>query len=343
MTGEVNTLKSRHEFLPPEHLILGNSRAMSEVRAKFERLASTDIPVMIRGEAGTGKEILARFIHKRYPGEETPLHKVTPAGRNGWRRSATFVSLPGRSVRGRPEKNIDGATGCIGTLFFDEVADLNAASQRILCQLLQDGWPAPLASPNCVSPLFRVICSTRRDLEQEMKVGQFNRELFYSIHIVTLYLPPLRARSEDIPPLARYFWQSYQDEFESSTPEPSSAFLAALQEHDWPGNIRELAQVMKRYVLMGSEQTAIEELKRDGHHYPALSASAGCGISLKSLAREEARQLERRVIFNTLRETQWNRRKTARALNISYRSLLYKIKEAGLPPKRTDVHREKPN
>lgn len=343
VTGEVATLESRREFLPPEDLILGISGAMNDVRTKFERIAHTDIPVMIRGEAGSGKEILARFIHSRYPGEKTPLHKITPAGRDGWRKSASFVRTLGGNAGARLDKGIDGKLGCIGTLFFDEVADLNVASQGVLCQLLRDGGPSPPASSNCISQLFRVICSTRRDLEQEMKVGQFSRELFYSINVVTLYLPPLRARTEDIPRLARYFWESYQEELQSAAPEPSSEFLAALQEYDWPENIRELTQVMRRYVLMGSERAIIDELREDGRRYRALGSSAGCSISLKSIARQEARKLERSIIFNTLRETQWNRRKAARALKISYRSLLYKIKAAGLPPKRIDVLREKPN
>jgi len=332
-------------LLPPDEAILGASAAMDEVRDKLERIAHTDVPLLIRGEAGSGKETLARLIHKRYPGETTPFHKVRPAGRAGWRKSASFVAPP----EGAGEANGNGHSlsavlerlGCIGTLFFDEVAELNSSSQRSLAHLLHDDGPPGLGSSEFASPLFRVICSTRHDIEREMSFGHFCEDLFYSINIVSLHLPPLRARRDDIPCLARYFWADYREEFGPETPEPADSFLDVLQAHSWPGNIGELAGVMKRYVLLGSGDTIVNELAAKACRRPVRRSSSARGISLKKLTRQKVREVERKIIFKILRETQWNRKRAARALNISYRTLLYKIKEAGVPPKRILVKREK--
>jgi two-component system response regulator AtoC len=344
---DITAVTTRNGLLPPEKAILGASGAMNEVRDKLEKIACTDVPVLIRGEAGSGKEILARLIHRRYPGEATPFHKVSPAGRAGWRKSASFVLSKEEGKNGNGNGHhaheVSGKPGCIGTLFFDEVAELNSTSQRNLTQLLHDDRPPGLAASGYIPPLFRVICSTRHDLERGMSLGNFREDLFYSINIVSLHLPPLRARREDIPGLVRYFWEGYREEFGSDTPAPSTPLLDAFQRYDWPGNIRELAGVIKRYVLLGAGDRIIEELAAKLAPAPAHKGSGVRDISLKKLAKQEAQELERKIIFKTLRETQWNRKRAARALNISYRTLLYKIKEAGVPPKRIVVKREKQN
>lgn len=335
---------TRYRHLPPERVIFGTSRAMNEVREKLERVACTDIPILIRGEAGSGKEILARLVHKRYPGETAPFHRVMPAGQDGWRKSASFA-LP------RDESNPDdnhhevfaGKPTCIGSLFFDEVAELNSASQRSLAHLLHDDGSVGMARVGYAPPLFRVICSTKHDIDREMGLGRFREDLFYSINIVSLHLPPLRTRREDIPLLLQYFWDCYRNEFGSDTCPLSSRLTEAFQEHDWPGNIRELANMMKRYVLLGSEEAIVSELARKADHLPTARPRSDGRVSLKSLARQEAHELERKIILKTLREANWNRKQAARALNISYRTLLYKIKEAGVPPKRITAKRRNQN
>lgn len=342
---EITAVPIRNGALPPEEAILGTSSAMSELQDKLERIAQTDVPVLIRGEAGSGKEILARLIHKRYPGEATPFHRVTPAGRAGWRKSASFVfpqkDLKGSNGNGHSLQEVRPRPGCIGTLFFDEVAELNSTSQRNLTRLLHDDRLSGLGPAGYAFPLFRVICSTTHDIEREMSIGSFREDLFYSINIVSLRVPPLRARQSDIPGLARYFWEGYRENFGLDTPAPSTRLLTFLQGHAWPGNIRELAGVMKRYVLWGSEDQIVDELTANASSLPACEAARARGISLKSLAKQEARDVERKIIFKTLCETHWNRKRAARALNISYRALLYKIKEAGVPPKRIVAKREK--
>lgn len=345
MGREITAVTTRYGLLPPERAILGVSSAMNEVRDKLAKIACTDVPVLIRGEAGSGKEILARLIHERYPGESTPFHKISPAGRAGWRKSTSFMpphnGVKGAGGNGHRVHTVPASPACIGTLFFDEVAELNSTSQRNLTHLLQDDKPPGPGTIDYAPPLFRVICSTRHDLERAMSLGNFREDLFYSINIVSLNLPPLRARREDIPGLVSYFWEGCREEFGSSTPAPSARLMDALQAYDWPGNIRELAGVMKRYALLGSEGKIIDELAAKAGAKPARKALPVRGISLKKLAKQEAREVERQIIFKTLRETQWNRKRAARALNISYRTLLYKIKEAGVPPKRIVLKRER--
>ena len=342
MAEEIAALTTRYGLLPPESVILGVSGAMKEIRDKLEKIAYTDVPVLIRGETGSGKEVLARLLHKKSPGEFTPFHMVSPAGRTGWRTSASFMFSEEQNngangnVQDKP-----GRQGCIGTLFFDDVAELNAASQRHLTQLLYDDRPLGMGASDPPPELFRVVCSTRHDLEREMSLGNFREDLFYSISIVSLPLPPLRARRDDIPGLAWYFWEIYRQELGVNAPAPSTRLVQILQEYDWPENIRELESVMRGYALLGSVDKIAEDLAAK------ISLPAGCkapslrGISLKKLAKQEARELERKIIFRTLRETQWNRKQAARTLNVSYRTLLYKIKEAGVPPKRIVMKREK--
>jgi two-component system, NtrC family, response regulator AtoC len=332
----------RYGYLPPEEVILGRSAAMSEVRDKLERVACTDIPVLIRGEAGSGKEILARLIHSRYPGETTPFHKVTPAGRDGWRKSASFV-IPRDETNGNGHHHhsVPGRPACIGSLFFEEIAELNFVSQRKLAHLLHGDRLPDNGATEYAPSLLRMICSTRHDIEREMRLGNFRQDLFYSINTVSLRLPPLRSRSEDIPGLARHFWECYRNEFGSDAPSPSFRLIEALVSYDWPGNIREFANVMKRYALLGSEEKIVGDLAARACQPAARETAAARGVSLKSLARQQAQEVERGLILRTLRETQWNRKRAAHALNISYRSLLYKIKEAGLPPKRVFVKRER--
>lgn len=345
MAEEIAAVTTSYGLLPPESVVLGVSSAMKEIRDKLEKIAYTDVPVLIWGEAGSGKEALARLIHKKYPGEFTPFHKVSPAGRAGWRQSASFMlseeQINGGNGNAQCLQEGSGRPACIGTLFFDDVAELNAASQRHLTQLLYDDRPPGMGASDYPPALFRVICSTRHDLEREMSVGNFREDLFYSINIVSLPLPSLRARRDDIPGLAWYFWEKYQQDLGLNAPAPSTRLVHVLQEYDWPENIRELAGVMRSYVLLGSVDKIAEDLAAKISLPAGCKASSVRGISLKKLAKQEAQELERKIIFKTLRETQWNRKQAARTLNISYRTLLYKIKEAGVPPKRIVMKREK--
>lgn len=340
MPRDVEAVTYHNRPSPPEGVILGTSLAMEEIRSKLERVARTDVPILICGEPGSGKEILARFVHSKYPGENTSFRTTIPEGSGREQARTSFVRRQEdagvRYLHAAPEK-----TTCIGTIFFDEVAELSAVSQQRLMQFLHDDQPLSLGAAGRSRGSFRVICTTRHDIEQEMLKGSFCEDLFYSISVVSLNLPPLRERREDIPRLVRYFWEHYKEVYGLDRCEPSPRLVGALKQCDWPGNIRELASVIKRYVLLGSEDKIVRGLRAKVCRPPSFERGCSTRISLKSLARREVQDLERTIILRTLQATQWNRRLAAQALNISYRSLLYKIKEAGVPHKRIVGKRER--
>lgn len=322
--------------LPPEELIFGVSKAMDKVREAVERLSHARVPILIQGEGGTGKEVVARIIHRRYPGAETPFLKVSfPES-----RGLNSFPLAAREL-GDPEPSQENEQ-CAGTLFVREVADLPLTWQRKLTRYLHLHEDSSLASGQFGSKRNRprLICTSTLPLEREVQAGKFLREVFYCINVGSLHLPPLRDRRADIPQLARYLWQRYNHEFACHTAEPSAQLVGILRQHDWPGNLRELVSVMKRYVLLGSEEAVFTQLAAGEHLEPSPPFPGENSISLKKVVRQAAREVEQRIIIRTLRDYRGNRKQAARALNISYRALLYKAKDAGVPPKRVPARAE---
>lgn len=317
--------------LPPKAIIFGLSEGMKGLWQIVERVASASVPILISGEKGTGKEVLARFIHSCSPGPAAPFLKVGPPAACG----PAVDGVAFRVEPGRPDgEDGHGSSGDSArrmcTLFVDEVPEVSTDSQLELLQLIQ-GYESFISSGGADIPVtLRVIATSTRELEREVATGKFREDLFSFLSVVTLRLPPLRERREDIPQLANYFWRIYSQRFGRRPDAPSSLLIDHLQQHDWPGNIRELENAMKRYVVLGTE--AIAGIVNSGHSQQTIAFRPAMRhtLSLKELTREAAHELERKIILRTLQETQWNRRRAARALNISYRALLYKIKEGGL-------------
>lgn len=328
--------------MPPEEVIFGTSSAMRHVHKRLDRVAGTDVPILIRGEIGTGKEILARFIHRRYPGEAAAFCRVKHNDGERLHESAGFP-LPGDSPKfdGSHPHPLMGKPVCVGTLYLDDIAEFNAVSQRRLTQLIHDGPSFSVCGEERFHGIFRVICGTQHDISQEMNRGTFREDLFYSINVVSLNLPPLRERREDIPGFVRYFWERYKEEYGSNSFGPSPRLVEAFTKYDWPGNIRELAHVVKSFLFLGSEEKIVNRLNGGRYWLPPPEPLSNTDVSLKSLTRHEVQELERNLILKTLRATRWNRRLAARALNISYRALLYKVKAVGVPHKRIVRDRER--
>ncbi|HZT68988.1 MAG TPA: sigma 54-interacting transcriptional regulator [Terriglobia bacterium] len=316
--------------LPPKATIFGLSEGMKGLWQIVERVASASVPVLILGEKGTGKEVLARFIHSCSPGHAAPFLKLiqhSPDGHNG-DEVAFRLGSGGLDSHEEPGNN-GNSSHRVCTLFIEEVTDLPQDRQHELLKLIQGC--KPFISNGCadIPVTLRVIGASSHDLEQEVAAGRFREDLFSLLSVVTLRLPPLRDRREDVPQLANHFWHIYRERFGSQAAPPSAGLIEHLQQHDWPGNIRELESVMKRYVVLGAEGiTGVTNSGRDQRLHSSDNNTPR--VSLKEMTRQAAHALERKIILRTLQETQWNRRRTARALNISYRALLYKIKEAGL-------------
>jgi two-component system response regulator AtoC len=320
--------------LPSPDVIFGRSDAMKEVQSKIERIKDAAVPVLIRGESGTGKEVIAKFIHTHSSWVNSPFVKVhCPAIPATLLESELFGYEAGsftgadRSKPGRVE------AAHRGILFLDEIAELEPGLQVKLLHLLQDGHIFRIGAQEGRVVDARIICATHRQLEQEIALGRFRQDLFYRINVVTVNLPPLRERKEDIPGMAQHFLCISQQRFNTKVAPLSDEWLERLQEHDWPGNIRELENVIGNYVVLGPEASLPGEPSLIPQTIQRVGIPDGT-ISLRKIGRRAAREAERRVILRVLKSVRGNRKQAARTLNISYRALLYKLKEVGIPPKR---------
>ncbi|MCL6480346.1 MAG: sigma-54 dependent transcriptional regulator [Firmicutes bacterium] len=323
--------------IPPEHIIYGRSEAMQIVRLKVEKVATANVPVLIRGESGTGKEMVAKLLHRHSPWASGPFVKVNcPAIPGTLLESELFGYEKGAFTGAYGTKPGRVEMAHRGTLFLDEVGELEPALQAKLLQLLQDGQFCRIGAQEDKKVEVRVVCATNRQLEDEIEAGNFRQDLFYRINVVNIELPPLRERTEDIPELVDYFLHVYGEKYNRPVKPVSPQLMRQLQKHSWPGNIRELENLMKRYVILGSEEAMTDELMARGPEPSYLDPHlpADGSISLKKLTRQAVLELERKVILQVLEANSWDRKRAARALNISYRALLYKIRQAGLPAKR---------
>jgi len=278
------------------------SPAMRAIEQVITDIAPTEIPVLLVGESGTGKDAVAMQLH-----------------RHSQRRGQVFRKILGSSVT--PEQ-LSFEAGALepGTVYLDEVADLSAAGQtRLLQSLAEREGPGNETAP-------RWISGTTRNLEEGMRSGRFREELYFRLNGVCLRLPPLRHRKEDIPSLAEHFLARFAALFVRPKPAFSAQEMRALQEYDWPGNIRELENAMKKAVVLGGEVFQIVGAESVPEAPPAVTAETA-GVSLKEAARAASRRAERELILKALERTRWNRKRAAMELRISYKALLYKLKQ----------------
>jgi two-component system response regulator AtoC len=315
----------------PEEILFGRSVVMSEVRKRAEKICRTDIPVLIFGEGGTGKEALARWIHAHSPYHTGQFVKVNCAAIPGsLLESELFGYEKGAFTGAHISKPGRVELADQGTLFLDEITDLNLCLQAKLLQFLQDGRFCRIGDEQERSVSTRVICSTSHDLQQEIAANNFRADLFYRINVVWIHLPGLRDRREDIPVMAEYFRGQLQEKFQKESDTFPLELLEHIKKQNWRGNIRELSNAIARYVLLGAEAiTHDPTAKRSGD--ASEIANVARAVPLRWITKEAVREPEKKAILEALRANQWNRRKAAQTLKISYRTLLYKLREAGLP------------
>jgi two-component system response regulator AtoC len=334
--NSVNSLVQSLGEMPPDAVIFGKSEAMQALRNRLEKIASANVPILIEGESGTGKDIVARMIHTGSPWRTGPYVKVNcPAIPGTLLESELFGYEKGAFTGAYGTKPGRVEMAHRGTLFLDEISELDLGLQSKLLQLLQDGQFCRIGAQEDKRVEVRVVCATNRKLEVEIENGTFRQDLFYRINVVNLHMPPLRERRGDIEDLSTYFLEHYNRKYNCRARALSSDLLAVLQKYHWPGNIRELENLIKRYVILGSEDVITADLtaREPEHSMPDLDLNGP--ISLKKVTRQATRDLERKIILKVLQNHHWNRKRAARALNISYRALLYKIRDAGLPPNRS--------
>lgn len=310
------------------YFVRGTSETMRALERTIADIASTDIPILLVGESGTGKEVVALEIHHLSRRRNEPFVKCGCSGLSGDTLSSLLLCGENSSAAG-------AARG--GSLFLDGINHLEPAAQNRLLHLLPDGGGMP--AQGCQN--MRMISSTTRNLEDEMKSGRFGEELYYRINGVHLRLPRLRDRREDIPALLEFFFKKYASLFERPEPKVSESTMNLLLRHEWPGNIRELENMARKIVALGDEHLAIHDLTAEDKakppdHFrdtPKISENGYSRVpsgSLKEAARAASRVAERAMILSQLERTHWNRKRTARDLQISYKALLYKLKQLGL-------------
>ena len=334
-TLSVNALAQSLGELPPDQIIFGNSDIMQAVRSRLGKVAAANVPVLITGESGTGKDIIARLIHGLSPWKVGPYVKVNcPAIPGTLLESELFGYEKGAFTGAFGSKPGRVELAHRGTLFLDEISELDMSLQSKLLQLLQDGQFCRIGAQEDKKVEVRVVCATNRNLEAEIEAGTFRQDLYYRINVVNIRMPALRERRGDIENLAAYFLEYYNRKFNCKARPLSSETLAVLRKYHWPGNIRELENPIKRYVILGHEDVITSDLVAREPDYFNSEISLDGPISLKKMTRQCVRELERKVILKVLQHHHWNRKQAARTLGISYRALLYKIRDAGLPSNR---------
>jgi two-component system response regulator AtoC len=385
LTQEVASLRAQLKEQSRYTMLFGHSHQMQEVRDLIERVSDTDVTVLIRGESGVGKELVARALHEQSLRKDKPFVKVNCAALpTELLESELFGFEKGAFTGAIQHKPGKFEFANHGTMFLDEIGDMSFPLQAKLLQALQDGEFSRLGGKADVHVDVRMITATNCDLESAVASGKFREDLYFRLNVVTITIPPLRERREEIPMLTDHFLKKYSVQynkpFAGITPDLSRLFL----EYEWPGNVRQLENMTKRMVVLGSEVPIVQELQQPAqlHHWPQTSfassaprpsapplqpampppaaaaaasaavavaaapagvgidsvaavaapagASAAGNVSLKDISRTAAREAERELILRMLTRTRWNRKEAAEILGISYKALLYKIKENGL-------------
>jgi two-component system response regulator AtoC len=327
----------------------------------IERVADSDVTVLLRGESGVGKELVARAIHDRSVRRAKPFVKVNCAALpDDLLESELFGHEKGAFTGAATTRVGKFEYADSGTLMLDEIGEMKAGLQGKLLHVLQDNEFTKLGSNKRVAVDVRIIAATNRDLEGMMARSEFREDLYYRLRVIEIVVPPLRERKDEILRLAEFFIGKYSTKYNRANPGLSTALRDALQRYRWPGNIRELENVMKRFAILQDEPALLAELRAPAAARPAhesivttepptvevvpepieaASASNGNGhkqtasqspTSLAEAARLAVLQAERDLIIPTLRKVQWNRRKAAPLLGVSYKTLLNKIKEYGI-------------
>jgi two-component system response regulator AtoC len=335
VSGNVNSLVQPLGEMPPEAVVFGRGEAMQSLRARLLKLASANVPVLIEGESGTGKDIIARMIHSNSPWRTGPWVKVNcPAIPGTLLESELFGYEKGAFTGAYGMKPGRVEMAHRGTLFLDEISELDMSLQSKLLQLLQDGQFCRIGAQEDKKVEVRVVCATNRKLDVEIENGTFRADLYYRINVVNLQLPPLRERAADIPDLVSYFLEYHNRKYNCRAKPLSHELMTVLGKYHWPGNIRELENLIKRYVILGTEDVIASDLAPREPNFFNADIPVDGQLNLKKMTRQVVRELERKVILKVLQNHHWNRKQSARTLGISYRALLYKIRDAGLPSNR---------
>jgi DNA-binding NtrC family response regulator len=367
IVNEVSQLRDQVRRQSDFSMLFGTSPKMEDVKNTIEQVADTNATVLIRGESGTGKEVVARMVYGNSSRRERAFVKVNCAAiPHELLESELFGYEPGAFTGANRQKlgKFDQANN--GTIFLDEISEMHPALQAKLLHVLQDGEFARLGGKRDIAVDVRVLAATNKPLERAVEEGMFREDLFYRLNVVTVHIPPLRERREEIPIFLDFFLRKYSEYYGKNPPAFSDYAVSRMMEYTWPGNIRELENLVKRYVIVGNEPQIIRELSthkpilsslsgtsplwgnRDASRgpngplanphevqppasvFPPVAAAGAKGDgdmpSLLEIGKRAAMMAEREAIERVLAQTRWNRRQAAKILKISYKALLNKLK-----------------
>jgi DNA-binding NtrC family response regulator len=310
-------------------------KRMCEIEKQCTLVARANIPVLVLGESGTGKEVAAKLIHKRSARSEKIFMKVNCAAMPADLLESELFGYEQGAFTGAVKSKPGKFELCNhGTILLDEIGEMPTLLQAKLLQVLQDGSFTRLGGRAMVKVDVRVIAATNIDIKSSIEQRTFREDLYYRLNGISLHMPPLRERREEIPLLAQHFMRKTAASFKCDSLAISPTLMQALLCHSWPGNLRELENVIRRYVVLGDEQAIVNDLHtRVGDRLLSRSENrAEAGHGLKHLVRDLKGDAESTVIREALDHRAWNRKATATDLQISYEALLYKIKQYGIVP-----------
>ncbi len=340
--------------MPPP--LIGVSQTIESIRDLIQHVSDTGLNVIISGESGVGKEVVAQNLYFSSPRKGKPFIKVNCAALpHGLLESELFGYERGAFTGANQNRKGKFKLADKGVLFLDEIGDMSFALQSKLLRVLQSGEFSPLGSEKDIKTDTWVIAATNHDLEQDLKNGKFREDLYYRLNIIKFYITPLRNRPEDIPPLIKHYIQKYSDRFNTKQlSKPGKEIMDKLLAYHWPGNVRELQNVLKRVIVLKGWEEVVNELinnralqansnlsiKQSDEFsiaselldFDSLETKGFESLSLKKIKKKALDRIEKEVISYVLGKTGWNRSKACKILKISYKTLLYKISDLNLEP-----------
>jgi two-component system response regulator AtoC len=332
---ENKALREYCDTITEDLCFLAASPQMVRIRQQIMQIAPVDVPVFIYGESGVGKEVVARLIHMRSNRRQQAFIKVNCAALPGeLLESELFGFEQGAftgAVRSKPGK-FELATK--GTIFLDEIAEMSPHLQAKLLHVLQDHQFSRLGGRQLIDVDVRVLAATNVEIQEAMKSGRLREDLYYRLNVLSINVPPLRERASEIPLLFRHFLQKYSEKFNKEPMVPSQHLMEAAVRYPWPGNLRELENFVKRYVILEDDEGSFRELLEMSATRQRISpreeAAPVREQGLKALVRSLKDEAEMEAIGDALERTHWCRKDAAKMLGISYKALLYKIRQFGL-------------
>ncbi len=321
--------------------VVWTSGAMGKVREVLDQISGTDVTVLIQGESGCGKEIVARAVHQHSTRREQNFVKVNCAALpEDLLESELFGYEKGAFTGANSRKPGRFEIANHGTIFLDEIAEMSPGLQAKMLQVLQDREFTRLGGNKEIQVDVRVVCATHRPLVQMVRDGDFREDLYFRLNVVNIQIPPLRERRDEIEGLCESFLARYSARYRRPLRTLSPAMFAAFRRYDFPGNIRELENMIKRIVVLESEDSILVEIERREAGGPVgrsalqelleeIEETAG-DVPLREVGKRMAQQAERETIERVLARTSWNRKQAAKLLNVSYKTLLQKIRDCGL-------------